>query len=80
MFEALDNIISIDLSKLDFSLVESMAGFCFRCLSLKYVNFGNVNTSSLKEMNFIFTSCHSLISLDLSSFNTLKTKNFAFEL
>ena len=75
MFEALDNIISIDLSKLDFSLVESMAGFCFRCLSLKYVNFGNVNTSSLKEMNFIFTSCHSLISLDLSTFNTKNVIN-----
>jgi hypothetical protein len=50
IFKALYNIISIDLSKFDFSLVESMAGFCFGCLSLKYINFGNANTSSLKEI------------------------------
>ena len=75
MFEAMFNIISIDLSKFDFSLVESMDGFCFRCISLENVNFGNANTSSLKEMNFIFTSCHSLISLDFSSFNTKKVVN-----
>ena len=75
MFEELDNIISIDLSKFDFSLVNSMAGFCFRCFSLKSINFGKANTSSLTEMNFIFTSCHSLISLDLSSLNTKKVYN-----
>ena len=75
MFEELDNIISIDLSKFDFSLVESMSGFCFRCFSLKYINFGNANTSSLKEINYLFASCHSLISLDLSSFNTKNVVN-----
>ena len=75
MFLDMFNIISIDLSKFDLSLVESMAGFCFKCISLESVNFGNANTSSLKEMNFIFTSCHSLISLDFSSFNTKKVTN-----
>ena len=75
MFKGLDNIISIDFSNFDFSLVESLAGLCFGCLNLKYVNFGSSETSSLKEINFIFASCHSLISLNLSNFNTKKVTN-----
>jgi surface protein len=75
MFEALDHIISIDLSNFDFSSVTSMSSMFFRCYNLQYINFGNIDTSSLEEMNFMFSTCLSLKTLDLSNFNTKKVTN-----
>ena len=75
MFEQLDNIISIDLSKFNLSTILNMASMFFKCYSLKNINFGNQNTSFLKEMQFMFSGCFSLISIDLSSFNTKKVTN-----
>jgi len=75
MFEQLDNIISIDLSKFNLSTILNMASMFFKCYSLKNINFGNQNTSALKEMQFMFSNCFSLISIDLSSFNTKKVTN-----
>ena len=75
MFERLDNIISIDLSKFDLSLILITASMFYKCNSLQYINFGNQNTSFLKEMQFMFGGCFSLISINLSSLNTKKVIN-----
>ena len=40
------------------------------CISLKYINLENLDTSSVENMAQVFYDCSSLISLDLSHFDT----------
>ena len=70
MFEGFTNIINIDLSKFDSSLVTDMSDMFYECNTLKSIKFGNFNTSLVATMRGLFTRCKSLESLDLSSFNT----------
>ena len=45
MFYQLDNILEIDLSKLDTSKVSNMRNMFSGCLNLERIIFGNINTS-----------------------------------
>ena len=54
MFERLSNIISMDLSKFDSSLVTDMSEMFYECSSLKSLKFGNFNTSLVTTMNGLF--------------------------
>ena len=74
LFRSLTNIIEIDLSNFDFSIVTSMINMFEDCEKLEYINFGDINTSSVVDMSYIFKNCISLASLDLSNFNTSKVK------
>ncbi len=74
LFNSSNNIIEIDLSNFDTSLVTSMKGMFENCEKLQYIDFGDVNTSSVINMSNMFFNCNSLISLDLSNFDTFKTK------
>ena len=66
------NIITADLSHVDSSNIESIAGLFNSCTSLIYVNFTNFDTSNCVEMHYLFHKCSSLISVDLSNFKTPK--------
>lgn len=69
MFYELENIIEVDLSNFDASEVTSMI-YMFATYDLISINFGNINTPELKNINGLFSYCLSLVSIDLSSFDT----------
>ena len=75
LFYAISNIIYVDLSKFDFSLVVSMQSMFSMSGSIKSINFGNINTSFVTDMSYLFFKVHSLESIDLSKFDTSKVKN-----
>jgi len=75
MFMNRNNIIEIDLSKFNSSLVSSMNYMFLDCSSLKSINLTNFDTSQVTTSCSMFNGCTSLTSLDLSSFNTSKNRN-----
>jgi len=70
MFEYIGNIIWIDLSKFDSSLITSTHRMFFGCNSLLSINFNNFNTSLVTDMSWMFSYCNSLISINLVNFDT----------
>ena len=70
MFMELDNMIEVDFSNFDSSLVNKMDYMFFNCKSLISLNFSKFNTSKVTIINYLFYSCSSLTSLDLSNFDT----------
>ena len=74
LFNFSTNIIEIDLSRFDTSIVTSMKSMFENCENLQFINFYGVNTSSVVKMSNMFYNCHSLISLDLSNFDTSKVQ------
>ena len=65
------NILSIDFTHLDISLITDMSFLFKGCSSLISVNFNNnTNTTSLLNMNSMFSGCAQLNLVDLSSFDT----------
>ena len=79
LFAHLTNIIEIDFSNFDFSLITDMTDMLYGCESLKSIKFPNIkNTISLNKIVSIFYNCSSLSELDLSSFDTSKVTNMSF--
>ena len=64
------NIISIDLSRFDSSLVTEMGHMYYDCKQLQSINMSNFNTSLVTDMNRMFFGCSQIESINLSSFNT----------
>ena len=64
--ENVENIVSVDLSNFDSSLINDTHSMCQGCTSLKEINFTNFDTSSITDINSMFKGCSSLESLDLS--------------
>ena len=75
MFYGLNNIIAIDLSNFNSSLLTNMAFMFGYCSSLTSINLKNFDTSLVTIMGSTFTGCTSLKSLDLSHFNTSSVTN-----
>ena len=75
MFDGLNNIIEIDFSKFDTSLVEDMSHMFFNCSSLISLNLSCFNTSSVKNMDSMFYLCDSLEYLNLKNFDTSHVEN-----
>ena len=44
----------------------------YGCWHLEKINFKNINTSSVEIMKGLFQDCSSLISIDISNFDTTK--------
>ena len=40
------------------------------CEKIPYLNFGNINTSLVKDMSYLFSYCENLTSIDVSKFDT----------
>ena len=74
MFENKINIIEIDLSNFDFSKVTSIRRMFYNSRVTK-INFGNINTSVLENMEELFSGCSSLSAINLTKFDTSKVKN-----
>ena len=74
LFRLSINIIEIDLSNFDTSIVTSMENMFEYCQNLRYINFNNINTSSVIILSSMFENCKSLTSIDLSNFNTSKVE------
>ena len=74
------NIISIDFSQFNSSLVTNMDSLFLGCNSLEYINLEGFDTSNVENMNSIFAQCNSLKILNLSNFVTSKVKfmNYMF--
>ena len=64
------NIISIDFSHFDSSLITYMFYSFGNCESLEEIDFTNFNTSRVTNMQMLFEGCYNLLSLDLSNFDT----------
>ena len=75
MFLNIGNIIWIDLSKFDSSLIKSTYLMFYGCNSLLSINLSNFNTSLVTDMGQMFYNCPSLVSLNLSNFNTSLVTN-----
>ena len=70
MFNGLSNIIRIDLSYFNTSLVTNMSRMFKDCNSLISLNLNNFNTSLVTNVRSMFNGCSSLISINLNNFNT----------
>ena len=66
----MDNIISVDFSNFDSSLLTDMKSLFLGCNSLQTVDFTKFNTSLVTNMALMFFGCSSLKSIDLSYFDT----------
>ena len=75
MFTGLNNIIKIDFSNFDTSLVEDMSYMFTNCNSLTSLDLSHFNTSSVKSFAFMFYSCYRLKYLNLNNFNTSQVEN-----
>jgi len=72
MFANITNIIEVDLSQFDTSLVNNMAYMFENCTSLIFANFSNLNLSSVKRMEYMFFNCISLKTLDFMNVKLYK--------
>lgn len=75
MFSGLNNIIKIDLSQFDSSMVTDMSYMFDGCSSLLSLDLRNLIMSSVVNLNSMFHSCKSLQEVDLSNkdFSSAKT-------
>ena len=64
MFNALRNIIKVDLSKFDTSQLTYINDMFRDCISLTSINFQNFNTSKFLIIEYFFYNCYSLKSLN----------------
>lgn len=77
MFEGLDNIEYIDVSKFDTCSVLSMEYMFANCKSLVKLYVNNFNTENVQLMAHMFEGCESIQSLDLSNFSMYKVWNIS---
>ena len=61
------NIISVDFTNFDSSMVEEVSSMFQGCTSIEEINFNNFQTSGkIKDMSNMFYDCSSLKEIDLS--------------
>ena len=77
MFNGCNNIIELDLSKFNTSLVNDMSYMFQNCKSLTSLNISNFDASLVNDMSYMFYNCSSLISLGLENFDTSRVKNMS---
>ena len=72
-FKNCNTLKTLDLFKLDTSVISRMEQMFQGCSSLTAVDTSNFNTSKVTTMRNMFDGCSSLPTIDLSSFNTSNT-------
>ena len=79
MFQLCENLEYLDLSNFDTSKVTNMRFMFNECNKLKEIKgLNKLNTSNVCDMNLMFQLCISLEYLDLSNFDTSKTKSMSW--
>ena len=66
MFHTIKTIKEVDLSNFDASEVVSFGLMFYDCTQITRITFGDIDTSSLIDMDRTFQACRSLKSIDLS--------------
>ena len=78
MFDACENLISLDLSNLDCSNVIYINNLCCNCPNLKKIIFNkNIQSNIVKDMSYMFYNCEKIISINLSSFYTSECEDMS---
>lgn len=76
-FFTCDNLLSVNISKLDTSKTTSL-GYAFSgCKSLTEIDLSALNTSSVRSFADVFQDCSSLRSVNLAGWNTSSGDNFS---
>ena len=75
MFRECSDIIEIDLSNFDTSIVTDMNSMFSGCSKLSSLNLFNFDTSNVKYMNSMFFECRELSFINLSNFNSSKVED-----
>ena len=73
LFYNCTEIIEIDMTKFDTSLVTDMSSMFSQCYSLKSLNVSNLITTNVKTMQNMFFKCTNLTSINLESFTIQST-------
>ena len=68
--EDIKNILDIDLSSFDTSMVTDMRSMFANMHNITALNLSNFNTSKVTDTAYMFNGMHNLITLNLSSFDT----------
>ena len=71
------NILEIDLSNFDTSMVMDMSNMFYSMSKLTTLNLSNFDTSNVTDMRSMFNGMTNLASLDISSFNTKNVENMS---
>ena len=77
MFYNTTPINSLDLTGLDFSKINNIESL-YQFYKGDFLNLSFLDTSSVTNMNKIFSDCYYLKSLDISNFNTLNVESMDF--
>ena len=78
MFDACENLISLDLSNLDCSNVIYINHLCCNCPNLKKIIFNkHIQNNIVKDMSYMFYNCEKIISINLSSFYTSECEDMS---
>ena len=78
LFGNCTELSSLDVSKLDTSLVTNMAEMFTGCSKLKTLDVSGFNTSSVTLTNSMFYGCEQLEALDVSKWNTDKLEDTGY--
>ena len=71
----LKEILDIDVSGFDTSMVENMEEMFYGLSKIKTIDVSNFDTSKVTNMDSVFKNMSSITSLDLSNFNTSNVEN-----
>ena len=75
----MNNVISVDLSHFNFSLITNMNYMFYKCYSIQSIYFPNSSEiSQIVNMSKLFSGCNSLLSLNLSKIITSNTKDLSY--
>ena len=77
MFKDCENLIKIDLSKIDSLKIESMSEIFKGCSKLTSVDFSNFQSPNLFNISSMFQDCSSLNEINLPDFNTNNLKDIS---
>ena len=76
-FFTCDNLLSVNISKLDTSKTTSLDYAFSGCKSLTEIDLSALNTSSVRSFADVFQDCSSLRSVNLAGWNTSSGDNFS---
>ena len=77
LFYKCSDIVEIDLSNFDTSILVDMGYMFTGCSGLSSLNLSTFNTSKVSSLYFTFSNCSGLSSLDLSNFNTSRVNTMS---
>ena len=77
MFSGCENLINIDLTSFDTSIVTDMSEMFRACSNLTNLDLSSFNTLNVTDMNKMFNGCKNLTNINLSSFKTSKVTDMS---